>query len=228
MANFDAALKTLTDWNVTKGSSVKEAAGSDQLMAVRDAVLALARGDNIGRCGNMTARKGRGNVLFRSNPKGARGGAGVVFPWKVAIKSDGQCTVGRGTFVTVVPTLGGVLITNTPPPSTFFGLDTQSIFAKIRIDVSSPNFFGVKEISIESDNFGAAGDVDPMNNNEVPELKLNWDDPGVYTKGYFYLKIADGKAVAGADPPAATIEQILKQNYISFSILGTTSVVLLL
>lgn len=94
MADLAAALKVLSGSRVRKGEPAESAARSDRMNAIIDAILGLARGDNIGRGVGIRKRVGENTFILSVDARSSRSGGAndpdIAFFLSNATTSEGD------------------------------------------------------------------------------------------------------------------------------------------
>jgi hypothetical protein len=197
------SLRTISSSPIKKGDPPQVAARSDLMNAMREAILSLARGENIGKGLGIRKRTSEGSFVLMVDSKRSFGGGTTGFtPFLVYPSVDNTdppypiLKVYPGKIAGLIPTLEGakldVLDTDFGlhpwfyPPGTPF-----TFFLRCKIEVDADNLFrpSITEVKVLTDDDPLV--VPDIEGSEVPELKIKWDDGDTHEKGHFYIKIAD-------------------------------------
>lgn len=230
MGDLIAALKIIAAHSVKKGDPAEHAARSDFQNAVRDAILSLARGENIGRGVGIRKRVGEGTFILSADvTRGGRGGSASSHPFQVIEETpeleDAAVKVLLGTVLGVVPTLSGTPLDTDPPPHLTFTED-GSVCLRVNISGMSSTFRPfIESVNVVKVDGTVIVDDD---NDPIGELTMIWDDEATKINGYFFVKVAQLKVTSSlVDASAITeIGQLLMSNIYSFIIVVDDVIIL--
>lgn len=205
MPNFNDAIDRLKGNPVNKGDRASHAAASWRMEAIQQCLESLANGEQFQRAPGVRIRRGRGGLMFLGENTGRRrgGSAAQKTPFLVYPGLDNTVPpypilkVYPGKIAGITPTLNNALLTvkDTDPGlhPWFYAPGTNfTFFLKCKVELDPTNLFrpAITEVKVTTDDLDAQ-DIDGSNGDEIPPLKMFWDDGDTHKKGHFYIKIAD-------------------------------------
>lgn len=215
--------------------------------AILDAIVSLARGENIIDGNNIRKRVGGGFVILSGDAIGGRrGGGAAATPFLVSAATKDSYTaisVSPGLILNQVPYIQGVLMnqlvsdgggnlvpnTLTPPSENFSVWLITRIANKFdnyhpRIDIAEPGEMGYTPVK-PPDESCYLTTVAPVLEADRIDFRIKWDAGANRDAGGFPIKIADVKMEAAAPgvttgPTVKAITQYVFQNWRSLIMVG--------